>query len=889
MATPLRVLIIEDSESDTGMLLRLLSQGGFESVHLRVETAEAMRRALQDQTWDLVLCDYVMPLFDAPAALRILQETNLDLPFIVVSGSIGEDLAVNMMKSGAHDYLLKSQLMRLVPAVQRELNEAQERRTRKQAEAALADHQRKLATLMSNLPGLVYRCKNDPDRTMIFISGAARELTGYDPETFLRQEIKYGQIIHPEDAAGVWESVQKAAGSKSSYHLAYRIRTAAGEVKSVWEKGCGIFDDPGTLVGLEGFVSDTTERLQAVEALRQSELRFRAIFEDAAIGIAVTDLNGRVVKGNSALLEMLDYSEAELSQMTFSEFTYSEDVNIGSKLLQELIQGQREHYQTENRYYRKGGQVVWGRITGSLIRNPQGEPQYVICMIENITGRKEGDQRQQEQTNLLDLAQDAIMVRDLEDRVQFWNQSAERLYGWTATEILNRKAYEVIYRDSAPFHAARKELMEKGEWSGELRHITKIGKEIVVNSRWTLVRDTEGKPKSVLIINTDITQHKELEAQFLRAQRLESIGTLASGIAHDLNNILAPIMMLCPMLREKIKNPKALSLVDTVETNARRGADIVKQILTFSRGLKGEKTLVQCRHLMREISKIAQETFPKSITLELDLPKDLWLIEGDSTQLHQVLMNLCVNARDAMPAGGTLTLAAENIRLDEAYAQTIPHAKAGPYVVWLVADTGVGIPPKIQERIFDPFFTTKEEGKGTGLGLSTVLGIVRSHDGCIRVQSAEGQGTQIRVYLPASNVPEQSVESAPAPLQRGQGELILVVDDEDAVREVLRRILIRSGYRVLAAHNGAEAMTLYQQHSAEIAVVLTDIMMPVLDGRAVIRSLKKLNPKLPIIASSGLMSDTTVQEAKDLGVDAFLRKPHAAETLMATLRSLIDH
>jgi nitrogen-specific signal transduction histidine kinase/CheY-like chemotaxis protein len=408
-------------------------------------------------------------------------------------------------------------------------------------------------------------------------------------------------------------------------------------------------------------------------------------------------------------------------------------------------------------------------------------------------------------------------------------------------------------------------------------------------SRWSLVRDDAGRPKSVFVIDTDITERKKLEAQLYRAQRLESIGQLASGIAHDLNNILAPLVMVAPLLRMEIKAPETLRLVDILEANTKRGVEVVKQILTFSRGLKAGKGLVPLRPLLKEVINVLDETFPKSIALRSSIPEDLWMVEGDATQLHQVLMNLSVNARDAMPDGGTLTLAAENMVVDELYASMSPGAKPGPYVVWLVADTGTGIPPEDLDRIFDPFFTTKEPGKGTGLGLSTALGIVRNHGGFLKVESKPGKGTQFRVYLPAQMGAQLPAEPPPteAPPE-GRGETILVVDDEEGVRVLTKKVLEQHGYHVLLASEGSEAVVAYAQHATEIHAVLTDLMMPLMDGATLIRALKQIAPAVKILATTGVTESTHDAAALRLGAREVLRKPYPPHVLLSRLRAALD-
>jgi nitrogen-specific signal transduction histidine kinase len=385
-----------------------------------------------------------------------------------------------------------------------------------------------------------------------------------------------------------------------------------------------------------------------------------------------------------------------------------------------------------------------------------------------------------------------------------------------------------------------------------------------------------------------VTEEKRLAAQFLRAQRMESIGTLAGGIAHDLNNVLAPIMMAIEVLRSKISDPGGQRILTTIETSAKRGADIVRQVLAFGRGVKGDRILVQLKHVINEVVKIAGETFPKSIEIKTDIPRDLWTVSADPTQMHQVLLNLLVNARDAMPKGGTLTISAENIKLDESYSPMHPEAKPGAHVSIVITDTGTGIPTDIREKIFEPFFTTKEIGMGTGLGLSTTLAIVKSHAGFINLESELGHGTTFSVYIPATGTASSvaaAIEETDLPM--GNGELILVIDDESAIREITRETLESYGYKVLSASDGAEGVAAFAENKKKIKAVITDIMMPVMDGTAAILALRKINPDVKIIATSGMTSKGQITPPLDSNVQAFLTKPYTAEKLLKALAATL--
>jgi two-component system, cell cycle sensor histidine kinase and response regulator CckA len=367
------------------------------------------------------------------------------------------------------------------------------------------------------------------------------------------------------------------------------------------------------------------------------------------------------------------------------------------------------------------------------------------------------NQKLMQQAALLDITADAIVVTALDYRILFWNKGAERLYGWSRSELLGRNAIDQLHPvETLPIarSALQQHLLETGHWQSELQQITKSQQPVLVQSRWTLVHDEAGQPQSILIVNTDITEKKQLEAQFLQAQRLESLGTLASGIAHDLNNILTPILAIAKLLPLKLPDlsERDQQMIKTLETSAQCGTNLVKQILLFARGGENERTPLEVGQVLTDIETIVQHTFPKTIEFHTHIAPNLWVISADATQLHQVLMNLCVNARDAMPDGGALSISVNNFYINEEFSRKHLDAHVGPYVVLTVADTGTGMAAATLSRIFDPFFTTKEIGKGTGLGLSAVLGITKSHGGFVTVQSEVGQGSQFQVYLPAIEV-----------------------------------------------------------------------------------------------------------------------------------------
>jgi two-component system cell cycle sensor histidine kinase/response regulator CckA len=502
--------------------------------------------------------------------------------------------------------------------------------------------------------------------------------------------------------------------------------------------------------------------------------------------------------------------------------------------------------------------------------------------------REDAERRIREQADLLNKAHDAIIVTDLEGFITFWNKGAERISGFSAAEVIGLRPENVL---GAAVHAELEkswEALEKtDEWRGELHMQDRSGKEIVIEVSATLVRDDEGKPRARLSIGTDVTAKKSLEEQFYRSQRLESIGMLASGIAHDHNNVLTPIILAAPMLREHVSNPRDVRMITTLEKSAEQGAALIRQILSFAHGVSGPNQLVQIKHTIRDTKAVIDEIFPKNIRIEDHVSGDLWPIMANPTQIHQVFLNLCVNARDAMPSGGSLILRAENCVIDAAGAERIAGAKPGSWVVLHVEDTGTGIPPEALAHIWEPFFTTKAVGKGTGLGLSTVRGIVENHRGFITLDTQMGRGTTFRVYLPAeSKAKSDDHNSAHPVIIRGNGELILIVDDEPQIRDVTAATLAHYGYRVLIAKDGVDALTLFSARSDEIGLVITDLNMPNLDGAALAKVVQQLNPKVKVIAMSGLTSGAHNPQIQGV-VGAFLIKPFKAEALLQAVHKLL--
>ncbi|MGB6296124.1 MAG: PAS domain S-box protein, partial [Rivularia sp. (in: cyanobacteria)] len=596
------------------------------------------------------------------------------------------------------------------------------------------------------------------------------------------------------------------------------------------------------------------------------------------------DMEGTLLEINAFGIGMMEVESADvLIGRSLSTVITPEYQNAYRLMHESVCRGNKESLEFEMIGFK--GTRRWMKTHAVPLPTENNNGFLHLAITSDITQLKASEQKLQQQAALLDVVTNAILVKDIHNRILYWNKGAEKIYGWQESEVYGEKSSRLLHKElNSEQDDALLSVIKRGFWQGELHHVTKTGKDIIVESRWSLLRNKKGQPKSILVENKEITQNKQLEIQLLRTQRLESIGTLAGGIAHDLNNVLAPILMSVQLLERKLYDKQHLRLLKTLENNAQRGASLIKQLLSFARGIEGKRTLIQIKYLIAEIEQIVRETFPKSIQLDVNIPSDLNYVYGDATQLHQVLLNLVVNARDAMPEGGKLEIKVEDIFIDEYYAQTNIYAKTGAYIVVTVADTGIGMHPEVQERIFEPFFTTKELGKGTGLGLSTALSIVKNHSGFVNIYSELNKGTIVKIHLPIQACQETNVSCCNQSEDlNGSGELILVVDDEPAIRQITKSSLEAYNYRVITASNGIEAIKIYTKHQQEINLILLDMMMPEMDGETTIGLLQNINAEVKIVAISGLVSNYDSRLDDILNVKAFMSKPFTGKDLLHTI------
>ncbi len=740
-----------------------------------------------------------------------------------------------------------------------------------------------LNTCISNLNDIVMITEAEPiveeGRRIIFVNEAFTRITGYSSAETLGKTPHFLQ------------------GKKTDPHILAEIHQALEERKPIRRQVVNyardgtefwvdidivpIFDASGKCAHFAAVQRDITERKQTEEARRTGEERYRTLFDYAPDGILISNSKNTYIDANTSICRMLGYTRDELIGRHVSDIVaISEMPHMGEAL--NLIEAKSDHHQ-EWHFRRKDGSTFEVDMIATLM--PDGN---LLAMIRDITERKKNEVRFHQ---LVNSNAQGVVFWNINGGITGANDSFLQIVGYTREDLEAGRIDWMAMTPSEYSHLDRRALDEiaaKGTSAlYEKEFIRKDGSRVPILLGSAGFKDN---PDEGFAFVLDLTERKKLEHQFLRAQRMESIGTLAGGVAHDLNNILAPIVMSIDLLKISATDPQARSILETIEVSAKRGTDIVRQVLSFARGLEGERIEVQPNHLLKDLENIIKDTFPKNIRLHFTIPNDTWAILGDPTQVHQILLNLCVNARDAMPGGGILSINVENAILDEHYTAMNIQAKVGRHVKISVTDSGTGMPPDVVDKIFEPFFTTKELHKGTGLGLSTVMAIVKSHTGTINVYSEPGKGTTFKVYLPAMEMSSgaRKQQSEQASLPRGNGEKVLVVDDEASILAITSQTLQAFGYRVLTATDGAEAVALYAQHRHEIAVVLTDMSMPILDGAATIRALMRINPGVKIIAASGLMANGGLAKFSGEGVKHFLTKPYSAGTLLTVLRAILD-
>ena len=722
-----------------------------------------------------------------------------------------------------------------------------------------------------------------------------------------------------DPAYELWRAEAVARGYRSSAAFPLKVDGRPAGVLAIYADTPGFFDDEEvrlfqSLVDNLSFALDAElgdqRRLQVETDLRESELNLRrlaqqlehergrlaAAQEVAKVGSWDTDLTKGTVSWSQETYRIFEIDgdrfggthEAFLSQV------HPEDRKKVNDAFEQSFAA-NETCVVAHRILLAGDRVKFVEERWQVDRDKAGKPIRALGTCQDVTERRRLEEAQfnSRQTLLavLDSIPQRVFWKDRDLTYRGCNRPFAVDMGYASpVEVIGKSDFDASWKASADsYRAIDRQVIESGEpqLNFEEPQVGPDGERRWLRTNKVALRNREGEVTGVLGTYEDITEAKSLQHQFLRAQRLESIGTLAGGIAHDLNNALSPILLGVALLKEGETDPERLDLLVTIEASAARGSDMVRQVLSFARGVESRQLSVDLVPIVHDVEKIANETFLKAIQVRTSIPPGPWVVSGDPTQIHQVLMNLCVNARDAMPGGGVLRLSLSRLEIDAQYAAMVPEASPGQHVVLAIADTGTGITPDVADKMFDPFFTTKDVGKGTGLGLSTSQAIVKAHGGFIRVRSEVGKGTTFEICLPEWSGRSSDLAVAGTALPRGSGERVLVIDDEEGVRKVTRQALEKFGYTVLEASDGAEGVSVYAEWRDGIAAVIVDMMMPVMDGPATIQVLLKLNPQVRIIAASGITQGRAPGGAAGAGAQAFLAKPYSAETLLRTVAAVV--
>jgi PAS domain S-box-containing protein len=884
-----RILIVDDIAPNVALLEQILHGAGYVGVTATRDPYEVCALHRRNH-YDLIILDLRMPGLDGFQVMAGLKEVEAEgyPPVLAITAEPDHKLAA--LKAGARDFIGKPfNLAEILLRVRNLLEVRRLHRNENVYNQGRLENSQRIAVLGDWDYDFVHH--------RLVWSDEVYRILGLPPQDFPAGSETFYRRVHPEDLAFVHREKKAVADGFRRVEFEHRIIRPDGVVRHLRQVAEMFFDDQGRPLRESGTIQDITERKAAGEALRESEERYRKMVmlsPDAHLVL----VDGLITFVNAAFCRLLGAADPtcfigrpaiEVVHPDYQEFVRELQAKLGRDL---------PVPPSEVKFIRLDARPVDVEVA-CVAFEFRGHREVQIAARDISASKAAALALQESEQRFRFVARavsDVVWDWNLQADTLWWNDGFLTTFGFAVGEIEASVEFwsgRVHPEDRSRVLASIDTAIGDGSeaWSAEYRFQRKDGSYAFVQDRGFIVRDASGQGVRMVGGMRDLTEQRKMESQYLRAQRMESIGTLAGGIAHDLNNVLAPIMMAVELLKSETgDDPRRRKILDAIHVSSRRGADLVRQVLSFARGLDGDRVVLRLRSLLDDLASIISETFPRSIRITMQAPADLWPVVGDATQLHQVLLNLAVNARDAMPHGGALTLTASNVTIDEQYAGTSPEAKTGAYVLLQVADTGMGIPPEVRERIFEPFFTTKEFGHGTGIGLTTVHTIVKGHGGFLKVESEVGRGTTFQVYRPAdpSTSAAEPVIPLPCEVPRGGNELVLVIDDEPAIRDITRQTLQGYGYRVLTASDGPEGIALYAQQQAEIAVVLTDMMMPLMDGTATIQVLTRINPAVRIIAASGLAAAENVARATAAGARDFLAKPFTAQTLRQMVRTVID-
>ena len=891
MARPLRVLIIEDSPEDAAIVLRELKRAGYDVLHERVDTEAGLLAALEHQPWDIVLSDFSMPEFNGLHAFELIKEREIEIPFIFVSGRIGEDRAAEAMKRGASDYILKDKLARLAPAVERELRDSEVRRQRRQMALALEESEQRFRAIIENALDVIVVL--DTGGTFRLVSPSAQTQLGYAPEELQGQSAL--ALVHPEDVPRVQATlaeVLQAPGNTA--RTEFRHRHKDGSWRHFEVIGKNLLAMPA-IGGLLGILRDITARKRAEEELAASQRLLRTVFDALPHTVVVKDTESRYLMVNRAWCETYGVAAEQAAGRHTLEIPGrpEEDKLRALEEDRELLDAAEPRTFLRTSTVKSGERRHFHDIRTPL-RDERGKVTGLVGIAVDLTAeyeaRHKADLAYARLHDAIESLPAGFLLFDSKERLVVWNSRVRDFLPHLYDSLAPGTPFEDFLRGEAEQVEAGANGREDWLQSRLARFRSAPGATEVRyrDGRWVQVLEHRTSEDGAVSLRFDVSELKHREQELRQAQKMEAVGRLAGGIAHDFNNMLAVMSSYGELTLDQLgENNAARKDVQVMLDATVRAAALTRQLLAFSRRQVLELKILDINRVVSNIERMLLRVIGEDIHLRTHLGSDIGAIKADESQIEQIIMNLAVNARDAMPTGGTLTIETTRKQLDQHYVKSHLDVKPGDYAMLAVTDTGTGMDEETQRRIFEPFFTTKPLGKGTGLGLATVYGIVKQMEGQIYVYSEIGKGTCFKVYFPlVEPAVRPELPAAKSSVQSRGNETILLVEDDEFVREAARRILASGGYQVLVAHHGRHALELAQEHRGRIDLLLSDVVMPGLSGKEVADGVAQFGVSR-VLFMSGYTDDSIVNHGILEGDFPFLHKPFSKDALLTKVREVL--
>jgi two-component system cell cycle sensor histidine kinase/response regulator CckA len=762
----------------------------------------------------------------------------------------------------------------------------------KHAEQALKESEEKYRTILESIEEGYFEV--DVAGNFTFVNNSLCRIAGYARDEIIG--INNRDYTSPETAKEMYQIFNRIYRTgEPAKIIDYAIFRKDGSRRILEVSASLMMASTGEPIGFRGVVRDVTERKQGEEALRESEERYRSLFQSNHAAMLLVDPEtAQIVDANPAACSFYGWSHEELTSKKIGDINTLPDEQIFQEI-ERVKSEQSQHFFFRHRVAR--GEIVDVEVfSGPITLNGKN---LLYSIVHDITERKRAIEAlrdsEEKYRTVLEANPDPVVVYDIEGKVVYFNPAFTRIFGWSLGERLGRRMDLFVPEENwSETKMMRNRVLAGESFSGiESRRYTKEGQIIPVSISGAVLRDMDGNPVGSVINLRDISEQKNLESQLQHAQKMEAVGTLAGGIAHDFNNLLQAIQGYTELLlmRKKEGEPGFRELGEVIRAS-KRGAELTQQLLTFSRKVESKRKPLDLNQEVGELRQLLERTLPKMIEVEFNLAHDLRTINADSAQLKQVLMNLAVNAKDAMPEGGKIVIETQNITLDQEFCQKYAEVKPGDYVLLSMADTGHGMEKETLEHIFDPFYTTKEVGKGTGLGLAIVYGIVKNHDGYVMCYSRPGSGTSFRIYLPVSERATEDEEAGESLVAKsppmGGDETILLVDDEEFIRELGVDVLGQAGYTVLTARNGEQALEVYRKEQAHIDLIILDLIMPGMGGSKCLAELRKISPQARVLIASGYSPDASTKGTLEAGAAGFINKPYDNKQLLDLVRKILD-